>query len=105
MAMFLAGFPVSVPVHTLNRQCCSGAVQQSVVLAAQHIAPPERTAPAFLQRSTYPLHEKSAYCAACHGPPAGLQAVAHVAAAIRTGLITVGIAGGVESMSANPMAS
>lgn len=24
MAMFLAGFPVSVPVHTVNRQCCSG---------------------------------------------------------------------------------
>ncbi|KAI7842236.1 hypothetical protein COHA_004149 [Chlorella ohadii] len=56
MAMFLAGFPVSVPVHTVNRQCCSG-----------------------------------------------LQAVAQVAAAIRGGLITVGIAGGVESMSTNPM--
>ena len=25
IAMFLAGFPTSVPVHTVNRQCSSGA--------------------------------------------------------------------------------
>lgn len=56
MAMFLAGFPASVPVHTVNRQCSSG-----------------------------------------------LQAIAQVAASIRAGYYTVGIAGGVESMSANPM--
>jgi acetyl-CoA acyltransferase 1 len=57
MAMFYAGFPNTVPVHTLNRQCSSG-----------------------------------------------LQAIASVAAAIRAGFYTVGIAGGVESMSSNPMA-
>jgi len=56
MAMFLAGFPASVPVHTVNRQCSSG-----------------------------------------------LQAIAHVAASIKAGYYTVGIAGGVETMSTNPM--
>jgi len=57
MAMFYAGFPETVPVHTVNRQCSSG-----------------------------------------------LQAIASVAASIKAGYYTIGIAGGVESMSANPMA-
>lgn len=57
IAMFLAGFPTSVPVHTVNRQCSSG-----------------------------------------------LQAIAEVAASIRAGYYTIGIAGGVESMTTNPMA-
>ena len=57
MAMFFAGFPESVPVQTVNRQCSSG-----------------------------------------------LQAIAAVAAAIKAGMYTIGIAGGVESMSTNPMA-
>lgn len=57
MAMFYAGFPPSVPVHTVNRQCSSG-----------------------------------------------LQAIAAVAAAIKAGYYTIGIAGGVESMTTNPMA-
>ncbi|KAI7840879.1 hypothetical protein COHA_005409 [Chlorella ohadii] len=57
IAMFLAGFPNSVPVHTVNRQCSSG-----------------------------------------------LQAIAEVAASIRAGYYTIGIAGGVESMTTNPMA-
>ena len=57
IAMFLAGFPASVPVMTVNRQCSSG-----------------------------------------------LQAIANVAAAIRAGVYTIGIAGGVESMTSNPMA-
>jgi hypothetical protein len=35
---------------------------------------------------------------------AGLQAIAQVAASIRAGFYTVGIAGGVESMTTNPMA-
>lgn len=56
IAMLLAGFPHSVPVHTVNRQCSSG-----------------------------------------------LQAIASVAAAIRAGYYTVGIAGGVETMTKNPM--
>lgn len=56
IAMFLAGFPSSVPVHTVNRQCSSG-----------------------------------------------LQAIAEVAASIKAGYYTIGIAGGVESMTANPM--
>lgn len=56
MAMFYAGFPESVPVHTVNRQCSSG-----------------------------------------------LQAIASVAAAIKSGYYTIGIAGGVETMSTNPM--
>lgn len=57
IAMFLAGFPESVPVHTVNRQCSSG-----------------------------------------------LQAIAQTAASIRAGYYTIGIAGGVESMTTNPMA-
>ncbi|GAB4821728.1 hypothetical protein N2152v2_008774 [Parachlorella kessleri] len=57
IAMFLAGFPTSVPVHTVNRQCSSG-----------------------------------------------LQAIAEVAASIKAGFYTIGIAGGVESMTTNPMA-
>lgn len=57
MAMFYAGFPETVPVHTVNRQCSSG-----------------------------------------------LQAIASVAASIKAGYYTIGIAGGVESMSTNPMA-
>lgn len=56
MAMFYAGFPETVPVHTVNRQCSSG-----------------------------------------------LQAIASVAAAIKSGYYTIGIAGGVETMTANPM--
>jgi acetyl-CoA acyltransferase 1 len=34
----------------------------------------------------------------------GLQAVASVAAAIKTGFYEIGLAGGVETMSTNPMA-
>ena len=62
MAMLRAGFPASVPLYTVNRQCSSG-----------------------------------------------LQAVANIAASIRSGSISTGIAAGVESMSfgggvANPNA-
>lgn len=57
MAMFYAGFPTSVPIQTVNRQCSSG-----------------------------------------------LQAIASVAAAIKAGMYTIGIAGGVESMTSTPMA-
>ena len=53
MAMLRAGFPASVPLYTVNRQCSSG-----------------------------------------------LQAVANIATSIRAGHISVGIAAGVESMSA-----
>lgn len=52
MAMFLAGFPETTPITTVNRQCSSG-----------------------------------------------LQAVANIAAAIRSGQYEMGIAAGVESMS------
>jgi acetyl-CoA acyltransferase 1 len=34
----------------------------------------------------------------------GLQAIADVAAAIKAGFYTIGLAGGVETMSSNPMA-
>ena len=62
MAMLRAGFPASVPLYTVNRQCSSG-----------------------------------------------LQAVVNIAASIRSGSISTGIAAGVESMSfgggvANPNA-
>lgn len=57
IAMFLAGYPETVPVRTVNRQCSSG-----------------------------------------------LQAVADVAAAIKAGFYSVGLAGGVEAMSQTPMA-
>jgi acetyl-CoA acyltransferase 1 len=56
MAMFLAGFPESVPITTCNRQCSSG-----------------------------------------------LQAVAHVAANIKSGNYEIGIGAGLESMSQHPM--
>merc|ERR1712232_1408584 len=52
LAQFRAGFPASVPIHAVNRQCSSG-----------------------------------------------LQAVAHVANAIKGGMIDVGIGAGVESMT------
>lgn len=57
MAALYAGFPETVPVRTVNRQCSSG-----------------------------------------------LQAVADVVAAIRSGFYDVGIGAGLETMSANPMA-
>lgn len=57
MAAFYAGFPETVPVRTVNRQCSSG-----------------------------------------------LQAVADVAAAIKSGFYEIGIGAGLESMTANPMA-
>ena len=55
-AVFLAGFPDSVPAQTINRFCSSG-----------------------------------------------LQAIANVAVAIHSGIIDVGVAGGVESMTMVPM--
>ncbi|KAG0593353.1 hypothetical protein KC19_1G323100 [Ceratodon purpureus] len=57
MAAFFAGFPETVPVRTVNRQCSSG-----------------------------------------------LQAIADVVAAIKAGFYDIGIGGGLESMSVNPMA-
>lgn len=56
IGLFLAGFPDTVPVRTVNRQCSSG-----------------------------------------------LQAVADVAAGIKSGYYDIGIAAGVETMSRNPM--
>ena len=47
---------------------------------------------------TVPLHTVNRQCSS------GLQAVASVAAAIKAGYYSVGLAGGVESMSTNPMA-
>ena len=44
-----------------------------------------------------PFHSINRQCSS------GLQAVAHIANAIATGQIQVGIGGGVESMSMNPM--
>lgn len=40
----------------------------------------------------------------CRQCSSGLQAVASVAASIRAGFYTIGLAGGVETMSTNPMA-
>ena len=40
----------------------------------------------------------------CRQCSSGLQAIADVAAAIKAGFYTVGIGGGVETMSLNPMA-
>lgn len=40
----------------------------------------------------------------CRQCSSGLQAIADVAAAIRAGFYTIGLAGGVETMSFNPMA-
>jgi acetyl-CoA acetyltransferase len=40
----------------------------------------------------------------CRQCSSGLQAIADVAAAIKAGYYTIGLAGGVETMSSNPMA-
>ena len=47
---------------------------------------------------TVPIHTVNRQCSS------GLQAIASVAAAIKSGFYSVGLAGGVESMSTNPMA-
>ena len=47
---------------------------------------------------TVPVHTVNRQCSS------GLQAIASVAAAIKAGYYSVGLAGGVESMSTNPMA-
>ena len=47
---------------------------------------------------TVPIHTVNRQCSS------GLQAIASVAAAIKAGFYTIGLAGGVESMSTNPMA-
>lgn len=47
---------------------------------------------------TVPIHTVNRQCSS------GLQAIASVAAAIKAGFYSVGLAGGVESMSTNPMA-
>ena len=47
---------------------------------------------------TVPIHTVNRQCSS------GLQAIASVAAAIKAGYYTMGLAGGVESMSTNPMA-
>lgn len=43
-------------------------------------------------------------CVCCRQCSSGLQAVADVAAAIKAGFYSVGLAGGVEAMSQTPMA-
>jgi acetyl-CoA acyltransferase 1 len=45
-----------------------------------------------------PVHTVNRQCSS------GLQAIASVAASINSGFYTIGLAGGVESMSINPMA-
>jgi len=49
---------------------------------------------------TYTSENASSLCRQCSS---GLQAVADVAAAIRAGYYTIGMAAGVESMTMNPM--
>ena len=125
IAMFLAGFPESVPVHTVNRQCSSG--KQAVggwVGGASRVVESGKESAGWLAGWTSAGWGASARCTlpqdACQSanptlcpvaapPPsasttAGLQAIAQVAASIRAGFYTVGIAGGVESMTTNPMA-
>ena len=43
-------------------------------------------------------------CTRCRQCSSGLQAVASVAASIKSGYYSIGLAGGVETMSTNPMA-
>ena len=43
-------------------------------------------------------------CTCCRQCSSGLQAVASVAASIKSGYYSIGLAGGVETMSTNPMA-
>lgn len=104
IAMFLAGFPSSVPVHTVNRWAGLGGRVGGRVRACM---PPGWWAAAALASQS-----SSAALPTAAGPPppprrqcsSGLQAIAEVAAAIKAGYYTIGIAGGVESMTINPMA-
>ncbi|KAG1672421.1 hypothetical protein FOA52_013206 [Chlamydomonas sp. UWO 241] len=88
IASFFAGIPEHVPVHTVNRQCSSG-LQFPFKLPG---LPPAAGGRGGAKDITV-----NSQCSS------GLQAIASVAAAINAGYYAVGLAGGVETMSNNPM--
>ncbi len=108
VASLLAGIPETVPVHTVNR--CGPARAASVEFAVcEYVSSPSVSlcARVHAMLGTCAL----ALAAASAGPAcarrqcsSGLQAIASVAASIKAGFYTIGLAGGVETMSLNPMA-
>lgn len=84
MAQFYAGIPHTVPLATINRQVGRALRYRSKQSNAMQRPPP----------LPFPLQCSS-----------GLQAFISVAAAIQSGIMEAGIAGGVESMSLTDMAS
>ena len=131
IAMFLAGYPETVPVRTVNRcaptaapctnfkrSCCA----HRVVWCDRC---PCRSSRCIGTCSGHHLCGTASFCLGtpdhqgwglpllmiqlsmawvCRQCSSGLQAVADVAAAIRAGFYNVGLAGGVEAMSQTPMA-
>ena len=91
IAMFYAGFPEEVPVRVVNRQCSSGLQAIADVVASIRCAPRLPSPPLHTSRSradlVSPLHS--------HSP---------VERTKRSGFYDIGIAGGIETMSSNPMA-
>jgi len=106
IAMFLAGFPETVPVRTVNR--CTARLY--ILPAASIGIPSMRCKPgSFRESFCEAIHCPEPWLTWRHVPPcrqcsSGLQAIADVAAAIQSGYYTIGIGAGVETMSINPMA-
>ena len=78
--------------HEIEDICLGNCLMSSSGFAAMRMAQIVGGIP-----ETVPLHWINRQCSS------GLQAVAHIANGISSGQITVGLGGGVESMSMNPM--
>ncbi len=96
MAQFYAGIPHTVPLATLNRQVRRRHTTDTTTHKTKQTN--HTTSPVF----THPSARTAPPPPQCSS---GLQAFINVAAAIQAGVLDVGIAGGVESMSLTDMAS
>ena len=124
VASLLSGIPETVPVHTVNRcvtngRCYLPSCPGEWSACRLRLAPVEHVGAcrdlckraqcfwlcACIVRACWAaVRTEQVSCAACRQCSSGLQAVASVAASIRAGFYTIGLAGGVETMSTNPMA-
>jgi acetyl-CoA acyltransferase 1 len=95
IAMFLAGMPETVPVHTVNRCVHIYLSLYSVLSYVEYYC-----LLLCLSAHNHTLTHTRIHCRQCSS---GLQAIASVAASIKAGYYTMGLAGGVETMSKNPM--
>ena len=78
--------------HEIDDICLGNCLMKAEGFAAMRMAQIVAGIP-----ESVPLHWINRQCSS------GLQAVAHIANAISTGQLDVGLAGGVESMTMNPM--